>query len=256
MFQKKKNKMNKMNKMRMNKRAGFFALLLILFTIILTGYALYSFTLSKSNVDVSLDIPGEIVSFSQDIDKEIFYEQQRLELVSIQAFHETLLQGAMKSREDCKFTENYIIFNDACEPTENELAEVFIEKLEEKEDVEDYSFSFSEKNTKLEAQANEIKKEEQFSGPFATYNIEYNLEREFSVDFSEQGISFSKIINLYDKAVQCKDSESIELCVDVDVKDWELEFREEGYKYFNFKSKRYYIYDSKFAPLEFIFVLE
>ena len=238
----------------MNKRAGFFALLLVLITIILTSYALYSFTLSKSKIDVSLDVPGEIISFSQDIDKEIFYEQQRLELDSIQAFHETLLQGAMKSREDCKFTENYIIFNDACEPTENELAEVFIEKLEENEYIGDYSFSFSEKNTNLVAQAIEIKKEQQFSGPFATYDVEYSLNRGFSVDLSEQGVSFSRIIALYNKAVQCKDSESIELCVDVE--DWELEFKEEGYKYFNFKSERYYIYDSKFAPLEFIFVLE
>lgn len=240
----------------MNKKAGFFALLIVLFTFILSGYALYTFTLAKAKVDTSVNSPLEIIEFNQEIEKQEIYDQQKLEMESVQAFHELFVEGAMKANENCKFTGGYIIFNDNCEPNENEIAEIFIEKLETKKEMEDYSFSFSEKNTKLVA-GKEINEELKLDKAFADYVIKYNQNKEYIIDLNEKGISFSEVIKMYNEASRCKESENMNACVKIDA--WELGFEEQDYKFFTFITKDYYYYyDNReiFSPIEFRFALE
>ncbi len=245
----------KNKKIKKNKKAGFFAILLVIFTLILTTTALHTFALSKNKVAASLEVPSQVVSFSNDIDKKIFYEKDNLKVASIQAFNDMLVQGAVKSKEECKFTGDYIVFNNACEPNENEIAEFFVEKLQENEKVRDYIFTLAEKNTKLSAEKEKTEEKRSFSGSFSKYDLSYEINNEYIINLAEEGIDFSDIMDMYIKSLACKDSENIKACVKV-ANGWIFEFQEEGYKFFSFRSIRYYYHDSEFSPLEFNFALE
>jgi hypothetical protein len=242
----------------MNKKAGFFALLTVLFIFILTGYTLYTFTLAKAKVDASVNSPLEIIEFNQEIEKQEIYDKEEVEMESVQVFYEILKQGAVRAREDCKLTGDYIIFNDNCEPDENEIIELFIEKIQDKEKMKDYSFSFSEENTKLVA-SKYNEKEMNLENPFATYNIKYGFDyrKDYTIDLNEEEISFSEIMSLYNEAFRCKDSENIVECLNVE--NWELDFNEEDYKFFDFNSENYYYYYDNgevFSSIRFRFALE
>lgn len=237
-------------KMLKNKKGGFYALILVIIVILLVAYLFYGMSISRKKIVSSLSSPAEVIEFSNNLDKEEIYEYEKLKNTAVKAFYDTAAQGVVKTREECKFSGEYVIFHDACEPTINEISEVFIKNLESKD--ENYDFSFEK--GKIIAIKEPTTKTLVLTKAFTTYSLEYDIKNNYVLELNDIDLELEKFIDAYNKAKVCKDSENVLACVNLE--NWELEFKEEGYKFFKFKTKAFYFYNHDFKPIEFNFALE
>jgi hypothetical protein len=240
--------------MSKNKKAGFYALLLVIMALILTGYTFYGITISKNRVVSGLKAPLEVVRFSQEIEKDLVYEEEKVKLAVVQAFYDTANEWAIVANENCKLTGDYMIFNDACEPNYNQVAEIFMSKLSGYENLE-YDFTLEGKT--VLAERSDFEKELLLKKDYALYKLEKTIEPSFSIGLEQEKLDFEDFLRLYTKAESCKNNENIASCINL--QDWTLEYEEGTYKFFSFKTKKYYFYNKEeetFEPIEFNFALE
>jgi hypothetical protein len=248
-------------RLRKNKKAGFFAIFLVLMTLILVGYTMHGFTLSRDRISSSFNAATDAVGFSQDVDKEQIYENEKVKDAAVQSFYDTS-QQLVQASDNCKIVEHngkeYFIFNQDCKPESDYLADTFLEKLTENEQARDYVFALEGGNLELQATRQEIEKESSFIGSFATYSLFYNVNTDYSFLLAEENMNLLDFTNLYSKAETCKNSANVAGCMNL--KDWEFSFEKDSYNFFDFKTKKYYFYERgeqmTFAPIEISFALE
>ena len=244
-----------------NKKAGFYAIFLVLMTLILVGYTMHGFTLSKGKISSTFNSATDAIKFNHEIDKEEIYENEKVKDAAIQAFYETSEQLVAPS-DNCKIIEHkgkdYFIFNQNCKPESDYLADVFLEKLNNNEQVKDYVFVLEGGNPELQATREEIKKEDSFVGSFASYSLFYDLNPSFSFFLADEKINILDFATLYSEADRCKDQSDVVDCINLE--NWELSFEKNAYNFFNFNTKEYYFYEKQgqvvFAPIMIDFALE
>ena len=244
-----------------NKKAGFFAIFLVLTTIILAGYTLYGFTSSKNKIDSSFDSVNFAIEFGQEIDKQEMYENEKVKYAASQAFFE-LAQMPVEASDDCKIVNHneneYIVFTENCNPDAGYIADSFIEKITSYEIVKDYSFVLEGSNLNLKAQGEELEKKISFSGSYAKYNLVYEIDTSYSFLLADESINLLDFVDAYSEAERCKNNVNVRDCMKLD--RWEISFNKDTYKFFKLKTKKYYFYEKQeqkiFAPIEFNFALE
>ncbi len=199
----------------MNKKAGLYAVLLVIVTIILIGYVFYSFTIARNRVVYGLNAPNEVLQFNYENEKQLLYEQELIKMASTQAFSDTAKNFYYSTDSDCKILNDndkkYVVFDDKCNFNSDYIKSNFIYRLENNENLKNYDFILEENN--LKASTNPIKKQTSLLRQFATYTITYDLNPSFTLDLNKESININDFNTLYSAAFDCKDSDSVERCV-------------------------------------------
>jgi len=255
------------NKMinKKNRKAGFYAIGIVLVTILVTGYALYSFNLVRNKYTADFRIPLEIVKFNSDIDNTLFYEKDKIILNAGQIYYNIARQGAVNiDNPDCSAvvhnSKQYVVFNEKCHPDTLQIKNLFIREIKANSNLKGYDFSMQE--NVLNANGEIIKKKFESSKSFISFSIEYNINPSFSIDLPREGMNLDDFSSLFEAASKCKESESLKQCLQNQgvLNAWDVNFNEDIYKFFRFNTKKYFFINEgdgmKFAPIEFNFALE
>ena len=244
---------------RKNKKAQAFAFFIAIATVILVGYALFTFITVENKVSLLITTPSGLIELYDETDRFVFYAKQSTKLTSQQAFQEI---AENQDFANCQVFSGYMVIKDECVLSKEELEEKFLFHINEnfikflesypnKDFVTDYEFLIEDGKLVAKATEKEIKIVSKSSFP---YNVTYYPDPSFSFELELKPEDF---IFLYEKAKGCKAETELEKCMENE--NYSVVVTKNGYLFFDIKTKKSFFFTDekeKFAPIEIKFALE
>jgi len=242
----------------MNKKAqtSIFEGTLVLFLLVICGYALFSFIGLDKRAESSIIASTKAVDMYSEKTKEAFYLEESVKLAAREAFYEIARKGAVENAE-CKQYKEYFIWESGCMPSNSQFASLFknaIENYTERKfestfendnlivNFEDSTMNISEKNN------------------FMFYNINYTFNPLFVLDLKDEGIDLD-FENIYssvmEKLGECRQMKNTETCMNEFKADgWETSVSSEsGYILFDLNSEKLFFVNGKLQQITLKFAL-
>ena len=96
---------------RKNKKAQAFAFFIAIATVILVGYALFTFITVENKVSLLITTPSGLIELYDETDRFVFYAKQSTKLTSQQAFQEI---AENQDFANCQVFSGYMVIKDEC----------------------------------------------------------------------------------------------------------------------------------------------
>ncbi len=270
-----------------NKKAGIFAVGMVLGMIIFIGIAWYAFSSTNKNINSGIEI-SDATNYKNLQNTFSFYMNGVAKLSSTQSFYDIAKQAAInKENSNCNVysEKNYFMWSSDCKPEQQFIEDLFVEKYNqsfydflqkypesgfesgfELQKIE-YIHNLEEEIIKSTAPIKVLKTEK--ATAFATYNISYNLNPIINLNLSEQEIYLDDFIDIYhttNLAVQeCKEQQNPEICIKnkLNFKRWTTKIQKSSSNFiFELKTNKYFFFkdsegrqDFKQIKLNFVMIV-
>ena len=245
---------------RKNKKAQAFAFFMTIATVILVGYALFTFITVENKVSLLITTPSGLLELYDETDRFVFYAKQSAKLTSQQAFQEI---AENQDFANCQVFSGYMVIKDECVLSKEELEEKFLfhinenfikflESYPDKDFVTDYEFLIEGDNLVAKAEEKEVILSP--VGKDFPHSARYRPDFSFELELELKPEDF---IFLYEKAKGCKAETELEKCMENE--NYSVVVTKNGYLFFDIKTKKSFFFTDekeKFAPIEIKFALE
>ena len=253
----------------MNKKAGAFAIGMVLAMIVLVSLTLYS--ISKSNQDVEKTFSlKNLTSLYFEADRISFYFKEASRLSAHQAFYEIVKDAAINTSNKLCFSQSYedkeiIIWDKNCKPEINFLKERFL--LEYKKNIAKYAKRYP-KDVKFEIESwmendkvvsrLKVKLNERNE----RYNISYSFIKVFYTNLTSESIVLEDFPEIYEKVnVKKENKGNIENCFGLSFERWKCKAKRIDDSYlFELETKKPYFFEldgkEHFENIRLVFLLK
>lgn len=260
----------------MNKKAGVFAIGMVITLFILMRLTWHGFTLFNEKVDKGISSLDNLTTLYAASERISFYLQEASRLSASQAYYIIAQEAAIDKEKQKCFTRKYqgkdiIQWEELCKPQlallkqkflseQNKSLIKFIERYPEKLNI---SMLNTIENDLLSTMI-KVHLTTQQASSFALYNLSYGLEKNFKINLTEEKIFLDDFVNIYDKSSttikECKNQE-IKTCLKkLSFKNWNYKVTVfDRWVLFEFSSKKYFFFENetgmRFEPIELKFSL-
>jgi hypothetical protein len=263
--------------MNKNRKAGIFALGMIIAMILFMTTAWLAFTTTNKNLDVSFNLAPYLTNYYNEQDRFFLYIDESTKLAASQAFYEIAKDAAIdKNKDSCLVYNNYFVLSPGCKPELSSIKTRFLEKynqslnnLIQKYPSEklriSYGNEFDETGMTIRSGADLIKLDSQKKASFALYNFSYSFNPSNSFSLAKLNIVLDDFETIYNKAVNTKSvcNQDINCVKEKMTSDrWQVDVEKSGqYFLFKLKTKKSFFYQDvtesseKFAPVSFNFAI-
>ena len=211
-----------MKEKMLGKKAGVFAIGMVLGMIIFMSLTWYSFLTTNKKISVEIAGSTTIANNKNTIDNLVFYIDEAKKLAASQAFYEIAKEWAIDlnvedSAQECKMYNEYIIWSQNCKPEQEKIEAVFIKKYNESfynllnqyllnryhkenlniSDLNYFDYVYTLEGEKIISSATIKTLSAIEKANFATYNISYNFDPSTTLDLKKQEISLNEFESIY-----------------------------------------------------------
>lgn len=267
--------------MKKNRKAGIFAVGMIIAMILFMTTAWLAFTTTNKKLDASFNLAPYLTNIYNEQDRFSLYSEESTKLAASQAFYEIAKDAAIdKNKGGCLVYNNYFVLSDSCKPEITSIKTRFLEKYNQSLNslIQKYHYeklrinyinAFDETGSAIRSDANPINMDSQKKASFATYNFSYIFNPSVTISLAN-GLAKHDIIlddfeTIYNDAVNAKTACNQDInCIKgkMSLERWKFDVEKSG-QYFLFKAKTnisFFYQESqdaaeKFAPIEFNFAI-
>jgi len=232
--------------------------ILILLVVAMCGMSLYYASAYSAEKAKAIDI-GNAVTLSNDEARFKIYSEQAASLAMQQAFSE-IAKKPISCNQQVGTAE---VWSSSCKPNNQEIKNNLKKRFDEKLSALFGNTFTSEIGDKITVNFNPISKQASNKNKFFEYRISREYSPEISIEYPQ--IIFEEIYNsvvIKKEDCEAKLSESpdkmvsVRNCLLIAHPEWEFDVDVSGkYYIINLNTKKYYLYDGKFFPVEMKFAI-
>jgi len=249
------------------KKAGIFAISMVVGMIIFISLSWYSFSITNKNLNLGIS-KAISANYQNTRDKIYFYTLESSKLAASQAFYEVAKESAVdKEKTLCTVIENKLIWNQNCKPEQKFVENKFLEKYNDsfigflknypEKQLEDSEYIYLIEEDELFSTTSEKTLTTIETTPVATYTMNYMFDSSLKINLFDEGIYLEDFESIYKQAnsaiTACKDSKNMVVCVKnrINLGRWVVEVEKEGsYLIFKCKTKKYFFFNESGEKFE------
>lgn len=273
-------------KERLNKRAGIFAVGMIITMMVVMAAAWQAFSTTNKKITVGTKILPNLTSLYDEQDRFFIYIEESKSLAASQALYEIAKDAAInKNKDSCRVEPktNYFIWDNNCKPEALFIKQKFIQEFNKslasfveaypKENLRlHYTNEFAEGSEEIISTALPIKLESKAKSTFASYSFSHSLKpflTSTKTNLTKENIdlNFNEIYNkIVEKKTRCqteqKDTEECSKALKaIEFDSWHASVERQGsYFIFRLKTKDFFFFQENnlenYKPIELNFVIE
>lgn len=254
----------------MNKKAGAFAIGMVLTMIVLMSLTLHAISKSNQAVEKTFSLKN-LTSLYLEADRISFYFKEASRLSAYQAFYEIVKDAAINTSNKLCFSQTYenkeiIIWDKSCKPEINFLKEKFL--LEYKKNIDKYAKRYP-KDIKFEIESwmenNKISSrlKVKLNAKNERYNISYSFVKVFYTNLTSESIVLEDFLEIYEKVNKAKKENkgNIENCFGLSFERWKCKAKKIDDSYlFELETKKPYFFEldgkEHFENIKLVFLLK
>lgn len=253
-----------------SKKAGIFAAGMILAMLIFMTTAWFAFSTTNKKITAEINTLPVLNSYYNEQDRFYLYAQESQKLAVSQAFYQIAKDAAINpAKESCNLLNNYIIWNENCNPNTDMIKERFLEnynqtlanliKLYPNDNMRPEYVNEINENNWIASTAQPITLNSEKQGSFAKYNFSYSFSPSIKLNLTEQDIYLEDFKMIYNKFDSC--NKELECIKAISLKHWKITVEEySSYILLKLKTKKAFFFQEngveKYAPIELNFIIE
>ncbi|UZE93792.1 MAG: hypothetical protein IB618_03430 [Candidatus Pacearchaeota archaeon] len=253
-----------------NKKAGVFAIGLVLGMIIFIGMSWHAFSTTNKNINAGVIKTTASINIKNMGDRLSFYINESSKLAASQAFYEIVKDSAIdKDNPSCTVTGDTIIWNSNCMPEKiflqnkftDEYGKSFFDSLKaySETNLTDITYTHTFENGEIKTKTDPKTFSSEEKGTFATYKLEYEFNPSITLILEEENINLDSFDFIYIKTNsdirECRDEEAVDmvLCVKnkLEFDGWTVDVKKQGsYLIFELETEEYFFFEDKGMKFE------
>jgi len=240
-----------MKNLKTNKKGHYFAIGLFLTFLVISIYVIVVFSNEQKKNLVSIEIPQKVQELNLNKTTDQIYTTDHSFISLQQTFQQIALKAAVFD-DSCEIYNNYVIWNDNCNPKIEQINGKFIEFLKISPD---YKPILDNQILKMNADTKNLT----FYGNEGDFELNYSYNPSFSINLTEIRINFTDFPEIYSKINskinECKSKDDILNCISMNSDRWIVSDKSisSGYLLLNFSTTRNYLFADvssiRYAPI-------